>query len=81
MPKAQMVRWGNSLAVRIPKAVAEQASLREGDSLLLEVEAKGAVVLKAVKRPVSLKDLVSQITPENIHGEQDWGPAGGGELW
>jgi antitoxin MazE len=31
--QTQMVKWGNSLAVRIPKAVVEEARLKEGDSL------------------------------------------------
>jgi antitoxin MazE len=37
MPKAQLAKWGNSLAVRIPKSVAEQARIQEGDAILIEV--------------------------------------------
>ena len=80
MAKAQMVRWGNSLAVRIPKSVAEEAKLREGDNLTLEVEAPGAVALRAADRP-SLNELLAQVTPENLHREQDWGEVGGAEIW
>ncbi len=29
----QVSKWGNSLAVRLPKAVVEARSLKEGDSL------------------------------------------------
>jgi antitoxin component of MazEF toxin-antitoxin module len=36
MPRAQVVKWGNSLAVRIPKAVAAEARMQEGDSILIE---------------------------------------------
>jgi antitoxin MazE len=31
--KMQIGRWGNSLAVRLPKAVVERLGLREGDEL------------------------------------------------
>jgi len=41
--RTQMVKWGNSLAVRIPKPVAEAAKLKEGDSLEVEVSAEGRV--------------------------------------
>lgn len=79
--KAQLAKWGNSLAVRIPKTLAEEAKLREGDCLVLEVEAQGSVAMKAVKRPTTLDDLIAQITPENIHKEQDWGQPVGAEIW
>jgi len=79
---AQLTRWGNSLAVRIPKILAEEAKLREGDRLVLKVEGKGSVAMKAVKhRPVTLDDLIAQITPDNLHKEQDWGKSVGAEIW
>lgn len=72
---------GNSLAVRIPKKLADEAKLREGDRLVLEVEGPGAVAIKAVRRPKTLDQLISQITPENIHNEQDWGEPMRAEIW
>lgn len=82
MPGAnvQMVRWGNSLAVRIPKAVAEEAHLAEGDRLVLEVEAPGNVTIKAIERP-TLDQLLERITNENVHKEIRWGKSGGNEAW
>lgn len=79
--KAQLAKWGNSLAVRIPKNLADEANLREGDRLVLEVEGPGSVAIKAVRRPKTLDQLISQITPENIHKEQDWGEPVGAEIW
>lgn len=78
--KAQLVKWGNSLAVRIPKNVADEAQLSEGDKLVLHVEAPGNVAIKAVERP-TLNQLLDRITPENVHGEIDWGKPGGNEAW
>ena len=79
MRKARIVRWGKSLAVRIPKGVAEQARLQEGDSVLIEV-AEGRIRLRSVNGIPTLEELVAQITPENRHGEIKWGPARGKEI-
>jgi len=67
--KTQMVKWGNSLAVRIPKAVVEEAKLREGDALEIEAPAEGRVELHRVAKIPTLAQLVSQITPENRYAE------------
>jgi len=76
--KAQMVKWGNSLAVRIPKPVAEEARLKEGDALEIEV-ADGRVELRRVSKVPSLATLVSQITPENRYAEVTTGTEVGKE--
>jgi antitoxin MazE len=79
MPKAQLAKWGNSLAVRIPKDVAEQARLREGDSIVIEA-LEGRVELRPAERVPSLEELVAKITPENRHEETDWGRDRGKEI-
>jgi antitoxin MazE len=79
VPKAKVVKCGNSLAVAIPKAVAEQARLQEGD--LIEIEAlEGRIELRRAARTLTLEELVAQITPENRHGETAWGPDVGKEV-
>lgn len=78
--QAQMVRWGNSLAVRIPKNVADEGRLAEGDKLVLKVESPGNVTITALERP-SLDELVARITPENIHKEINLGNPVGNEAW
>ena len=77
--KAQMVKWGNSLAVRIPKPVAKEAKLKEGDSLEIKAAAEGQLELRRVTKVPSLAQLVSQITPENRYFETDRGPDVGRE--
>lgn len=67
--KAQMVKWGNSLAVRIPKPIAEGAKLKEGDSLEIETAAEGHVELRRPSRIPTLAQLVAKITPENRYAE------------
>lgn len=78
MPKTQVVKWGNSLAVRIPKAVAEEAHVREGDSIVIEA-AEGAIELRRMERIPTLEELVAQITPENRYPETNLGRERGKE--
>jgi len=79
MPKAQIAKWGNSLAVRIPKDVAEQARLQEGDSVEVKV-LDGRVELRPVEEIPTLEQLVAQITPQNRHREISWGLPRGKEI-
>jgi antitoxin MazE len=74
-------KWGNSLAVRIPLAVARQASLGEGDSVALALDGDGGIVLRPTRRRYALADLVARITPRNRHRETDWGRPKGKESW
>jgi antitoxin MazE len=76
----RVARWGNSLAVRIPQPVAEQARLGEGDEVEVLVE-DGAVTIRRLAADEELERLVAAITPENRHDETDWGPAQGREVW
>jgi antitoxin MazE len=76
--KAQMVKWGNSLAVRIPKPIIEEARLKEGD--FLEIEAgDGHIELRRATKIPTLAQLVSQITQENRYSEISTGAEVGRE--
>jgi antitoxin MazE len=78
---SRIAKWGNSLAVRIPLALAKQASLAEGDSVKLVLDREGGIVLRPARRKYELSDLVARITPKNRHRETDWGPPKGKESW
>ena len=78
---ATVSKWGNSLAVRIPRAIAKEARLNDGDSLALDLDRDGSIVLRPVRRRYELSELVSRITPKNRHRETDWGPPEGEESW
>ena len=71
-------KWGNSLAVRIPKAVAEQCTIVEGASVQLDVCSDRIVIRKCA---YDITTMVDQITSDNIHGEQDFGTPLGKEPW
>jgi antitoxin MazE len=68
MRKVHIVRWGKSLAVRIPKAVAEQSRLQKGDAVSIKI-LNGRVELRPAERIPTLEELVAEITPENRHGK------------
>ena len=79
--KTQLSRWGNSLAVRIPKHVASAAKWKAGDAIELEVEDSGAVKLQKPEKKLTLKELVDGINSENVHAEVDWDEPRGNEAW
>lgn len=72
-------KWGNSLALRIPKDIAKSLSVDENSKIDLEIVHDG-VLLKPVHNS-HLEDLVSQITKENLHSEVDSGASVGHEEW
>ena len=79
MPKVKLLKLGNSLAVRIPKAIVAQAGLLEGDSISIKL-LDARIELHRLERIPTLEELVAQITPENRHEETMWGPDRGKEI-
>jgi antitoxin MazE len=68
-------RWGNSLAVRIPKASLDAAQLHEGDALTISTE-RGSLVLRRSER-IDIDKLIDSITPKTLPDESyDFRPVG-----
>ncbi|MBS1769698.1 MAG: AbrB/MazE/SpoVT family DNA-binding domain-containing protein [Acidobacteria bacterium] len=78
--KVQIQKWGNSLALRIPKSFAIESHIAQGSTVELSVE-KGKIVVFPVERKLTLDDLLADITPEKLHSEIDMGPSVGKEIW
>jgi antitoxin MazE len=76
----QISKWGNSLGLRLPKSIAREAQLDEGDTVSVSVD-NGAIVIRPSRPQYSLDDLVSRITARNRHAESDWGAPAGHEVW
>ena len=74
-------KWGNSLAVRIPRSVAREARLSEGDCLAMDLDRDGSIVLRSARKKYDLTELVSRITAKNRHRETNWGQPQGKESW
>jgi antitoxin MazE len=78
MMKSVVSKWGNSLAIRIPQAYAEQLGLKEGSTV--EVSAQTDAI--QIRKPkYALDALIADITPDNRHSEVDWGRSVGNEEW
>lgn len=74
-------RWGNSLALRIPKVFALDAQL-ENDSLVEISLVDGQIIVKPISAPTwSLEELLAGINKKNIHHEVETGFAVGNEVW
>ena len=79
--KTRVQKWGNSLALRIPKSFAEEVGLLNDSSVEVSLTNGKLVVVPIEKPSLSLKKLLTQITEENIHHEIDSGLAVGIETW
>ena len=79
--KTRVQKWGNSLALRIPKSFAEEVRLVQDTPVEVTVK-DGALIVApiATVRP-TLAELLAEVTPANLHGEVDYGPAVGNETW
>lgn len=72
-------KWGNSASVRIPSAVMEAARLKPNADVDIREE-NGRIVIEPLRSPdYDLDTLLGGITPQNLHGEQDFGDPIGGE--
>lgn len=76
----QVAKWGNSLALRLPKSVAREARLDEGSTVDVSVD-NGTIVIRLSSPRYSLDELVGRITARNRHSESDWGTPVGHEVW
>ncbi len=80
MMKTTIQKWGNSLAVRIPKNITKDTRLSEGSNINIIVE-DGNIILSPSAKEYSLKELLKYVTIENIHSEVSTGDHIGGEIW
>ncbi|MGA8695167.1 MAG: AbrB/MazE/SpoVT family DNA-binding domain-containing protein [Xanthobacteraceae bacterium] len=83
--RVAFLKWGNSLALRVPKAFAQEIGARVGKAANMEVRDGKLVVEitrpKRSRRRHTLEQLVAGIRPENRHRELEWGPPVGNEIW
>jgi antitoxin MazE len=79
--RTRIQKWGNSLALRIPKPFAEETRLSEDTAVDVSVRNGKLVVVPVVEPELSLEDLVSRITPQNRHSETETGAPVGNEVW
>ena len=78
--QGKVKKWGNSLGIRIQKTIAEQINLKENSEFNITVS-DNSLILTPIQKKYTLECLVSGITPQNIHGETDYGQKTGKEEW
>ena len=79
--RTQVQKWGNSLALRIPRALAAESEIEQGCEVELSLD-EGRLVIAPVKRASrTLDSLLAGVTKDNQHGEVDTGPSVGREAW
>ncbi len=79
--RTRVQKWGNSLALRIPKSFAIEAGIQRETPVEVTLT-DGKVVITPINKPeLTLEQLLAQITPENVHHEVDTGAVVGNETW
>jgi antitoxin MazE len=78
--QTHIVKWGNSLALRVPASMAQELRVSEGTQVQIIVEQGKLVVSPPKVVPFyTLEELLDGITEANLHGEISVGPAVGNE--
>ena len=79
--KTAVQRWGNSLALRIPRTYASETRISEGAKVELTLKGGALVVRPILRERHSLASLLKRVTPSNVHGAVSTGGAVGQEVW
>ncbi len=79
--RTRIKKWGNSLALRIPKAFAVEARLRDECLVELSLVDGKLVVAPLTRSAFTLENLLAAVTRQNLHREVDTGPTMGNEAW
>ena len=79
--RVRVQKWGNSLAIRIPKPFAEEVRVKQGTLLDLSVADGKLVATPVAVSPFTLGQLLAGVRQDNVHGEVDFGRGAGREAW
>lgn len=81
--ETRVQNWGDSLAVRIPKPIADQMGLEPNSPVKLSLRDMELVITPVRPPDLKLEDLLAQVTEDNLHGEVDTVPPVGHEnpIW
>ena len=73
-------KWGNSLAIRLPKALANEAHICQGSLVDLSLEDGGLRVQLVSPPEFNLDALLAGVTKENLHEAIDVADGVGAEV-
>ena len=73
-------KWGNSLALRLPRQLTQEAGLSEGSSINI-VEDHGRIIITPKPRTYKLEELLQEVRDDNRHDDYGSGKPQGREIW
>ena len=76
---SQVKKWGNSASVRIPAAILDAVHVSIDQDVDIRAE-NGRIVIEPLRKQLTLESLLAQVTPDNLHGEVDFGSSVGSEI-
>jgi len=79
--QTKIKKWGNSLALRIPKLFALDANLKLNKLVDLSIDKGSIIIVPIVEKEYSLEKLLEGVSKNNLHGEFDTGAPIGKEIW
>jgi antitoxin MazE len=79
--KTRIQKWGNSLALRIPKSFADEVGLQKEAPVEIKLDNGHIIIAPLTKPEILLDQLLAQVTEDNMHHEVETGPAVGNEVW
>ena len=79
--QTKIKKWGNSLALRIPKSFALNANLRQNELVDISIDKEKIIITPIGEKEYSLDELLEGVSEDNLHGEFDTGVPVGKESW
>lgn len=79
--ETQVKKWGNSLGLRLPQAIATQANIFNGTMVNLVFKKNRIEIVPVKKEDYSLDEMLLGITQENKPVEIESGESVGNEIW
>ena len=78
--QTKVQKWGNSLALRIPKSFALNMDIKQNELVDLSIGDGKLIITPITEKEYSLKELLAGVSEDNLHGEFDTGTPVGKEL-
>lgn len=79
--ETRVQKWGNGLALRLPKSLANQVGLEVNSLVRMSLQGEELVIAPVPPPRLKLDDILAQVTEHNLHGEVVTGPVAGREDW
>lgn len=78
---SRVLKWGNSLSVRLPNSFTKELNLNENSPINIIAENKKILISPIISKEYKLEEMIAQINEENIHREIKTGMRQGQEIW